>query len=144
MRRLAYFTVVIVVLLMTACGDDGIDAGGDCAEGVVETDSGLRYEDLECRDGDTAGRGDVVIVNYAVSLEGEDEPFASGPLPPFEVGTGGVVQGFDEGVIGMREGGKRRLIVPPELGYGAQGRPPDIPPDTNLIFEVELLEIQES
>ena len=139
-----YILVVIVVVLVAACGDEGIDAAGECDDGVIETDSGLRYEELECGDGDSAGRGDTVIVNYAVSLEGEEEPFASGPLPPFEVGTGGVVQGFDEGMIGMREGGKRRLIVPPELGYGAQGRPPDIPPDTNLVFEVELLEIQES
>ncbi len=134
-----------VVLVVAGCGDDGTDlAGADCEDGVIESESGLRYEELECGSGDTAGRGDVVTVEYAVTVEGQDEPFDSGTLPPFELGSGGVVQGFDEGVSGMRVGGKRRLIVPPELGYGPQGSPPEIPPDTNLIFDVELLEIQES
>lgn len=134
-----------VALVVAGCGDDGADiAGGGCEDGVIESESGLRYEELECGSGDIAGRGDVVTVEYAVTVEGQDEPFASGTLPPFELGTGGVVQGFDEGVAGMRVGGKRRLIVPPELGYGPQGRPPEIPPDTNLIFEVELLEVQDA
>ena len=129
------------LLLLGACGDGAGGAGGDCEEGVVESDSGLRYEDLECGSGDAAGRGDVVTVDYSVAIEG-DEPFDSGSLPPFELGAGGVVPGFEEGVNGMREGGTRRLIVPPDLGYGSEGRPPTIPPNSTLVFEVELTELQ--
>lgn len=130
-----------MALAVSACGDDGAIPGADCEEGTIETDSGLRYEEVECGEGDQAGRGSVVTVEYAVAVEGDD-PFDSGTLPPFQLGTGAVVAGFDEGVSGMREGGQRRLVVPPDLHYGPEGRPPEIPPDTNLVFDVELLEVQ--
>lgn len=139
--KLTAIAALVCVLALGACGDGSGAGGGDCEDGVVETDSGLRYEDLECGSGDPAGRGDAVTVNYSVAIEG-DEPFDSGSLPPFELGAGGVVPGFEEGVNGMRVGGKRRLIVPPDLGYGAEGRPPTIPPNSTLVFEVELVELQ--
>lgn len=129
------------VLLLGACGDGSGAAGADCEDGVVESETGLRYEDLECGSGDPAGRGDSVTVDYSIAIEGE-EPFDSGSLPPFELGAGGVVPGFEEGVTGMRVGGKRRLIVPPHLGYGPEGRPPTIPPNSTLVFEVELVELR--
>lgn len=107
--------------------------------------SGLRYEDLVTGDGTRCqGRGDTVKVHYTGWLENgtkfdssvdRDRPFS------FPVDVGYVIKGWDEGVKGMKIGGKRRLIVPAELGYGAHGAGDVIPPHSILIFEVELLEV---
>ena len=108
------------------------------------TSSGLEYKDLKTGTGEPATRGDRVVVHYTgwltdgkqfdSSLDGE--PFA------FTLGVGEVIAGWDEGVTGMRVGDKRKLWVPPKLGYGRQGALPEIPPNAELIFEVELLEIR--
>ena len=109
------------------------------------THSGLRYQDLKSGSGDVAtGRGQTVIVHYTGWLEDEtrfdssrdrNEPFS------FPMECGYVIPGWDEGVKGMRVGGIRRLVIPPELAYGAQGAGGVIPPNATLIFEIELLEI---
>jgi len=145
---------VLLIAVAGACGDDGdnggsaddgdavVDIGGECEEGTVTTDSGLQYEDIECGDGDRAGRGDTVSVKYRGTLEDGTE-FDAGTYP-FQIGAGMVIAGWEEGISGMRVGGKRKLTIPPDLAYGAQGRPPVIPPNSTLIFDVELLEIQDS
>ena len=109
------------------------------------THSGLRYQDLKSGSGEVAtGRGQTVIVHYTGWLEDEtrfdssrdrNEPFS------FPMECGYVIPGWDEGVKGMRVGGIRRLVIPPELAYGAQGAGGVIPPNATLIFEIELLEI---
>jgi FKBP-type peptidyl-prolyl cis-trans isomerase FkpA len=109
------------------------------------TESGLRYEDTRAGSGDTVtGRGQTVIVHYTGWLEDatkfdssrdRHEPFS------FPVDCSYVIRGWDEGVKGMQVGGIRRLVVPPELGYGARGAGGVIPPNATLIFEIELLEI---
>lgn len=131
---------VIVGLMFVACDD-----GSACEEGVVETASGLRYEDTVCGEGDIASRGDVVEVHYTGTLDnGEEFDSSVGGEPfPFEIGGGDVIKGWDEGVAGMRVGGTRELTIPPELGYGESGYPPVIPPNSTLHFEIELLEISE-
>ena len=111
----------------------------------ITTDSGLRYQDLKSGSGEVAtGRGQTVIVHYTGWLEDEtkfdssrdrNEPFS------FPMECGYVIPGWDEGVKGMQVGGIRRLVIPPELGYGAQGAGGVIPPNATLVFEVELLEI---
>jgi FKBP-type peptidyl-prolyl cis-trans isomerase FkpA len=111
----------------------------------ITTESGLRYQDIKSGSGELAtGRGQTVIVHYTGWLEDEtkfdssrdrDEPFS------FPMECGYVIPGWDEGVKGMQVGGIRRLVIPPELGYGAQGAGGVIPPNATLIFEVELLEI---
>ena len=108
------------------------------------TDSGLKYEDLTTGEGPTAAAGQRVTVHYTgwltdgskfdSSLD-RGEPFA------FSLGRGMVIRGWDEGVAGMQVGGKRRLTIPPQLGYGAHGAGGVIPPNATLVFEVELLEI---
>lgn len=113
----------------------------------VTTDSGLMYTDLETGDGQEAtGPGQTVIVHYTGWLEDgtkfdsskdRDDPFS------FPLGVGFVIKGWDEGVVGMKIGGKRKLTIPPEIGYGSSGAGGVIPPDATLIFEVELLEISE-
>ena len=108
------------------------------------TDSGLKYEDLVEGDGELATPGQKVSVHYTGWLTDgskfdssvdRDQPFE------FSLGAGMVIRGWDEGVAGMKVGGKRKLTIPPELGYGARGAGGVIPPNATLVFEVELLGI---
>lgn len=111
----------------------------------IVTDSGLRYEDLVVGEGDAArDPGCRVTVHYTGwlgdgrvfdSSRERDEPFS------FPLQRGFVIKGWDEGVSGMRVGGLRRLVVPPDLAYGDQGAGGIIPPGATLTFEVELLEV---
>lgn len=104
----------------------------------------MKIEKISSGTGATPKRGDSVTVHYTGWLTDgakfdssvdRDEPFS------FVLGTGQVIQGWDEGVAGMRVGDKVRLTIPPELAYGDQGYPGAIPPNATLIFEVELLSI---
>ncbi len=102
---------------------------------------GLKYVDLKVGDGDIAEAGLTATVHYTGWLTDgtkfdssvDREPF------PFRIGANQVIRGWDEGVKGMRIGGKRKLTIPPDMGYGANGYPPDIPPNATLVFDVELL-----
>ena len=108
------------------------------------TDSGLRITDLKLGDGPEARSGQTVIVNYRGTLENGkefDSSYGRGPFS-FPLGAGRVIRGWDEGVAGMQVGGKRKLVIPPDLGYGQRGAGGVIPPNATLIFEVELLEIR--
>jgi FKBP-type peptidyl-prolyl cis-trans isomerase FkpA len=110
----------------------------------VTTDSGLVVEELVVGTGAEAKAGDTVSVHYTgtlVSGEKFDSSLDRGTPFTFTVGQGDVIRGWDEGVAGMKVGGKRKLIIPPELGYGAQGAGNVIPPNATLVFEIELLEI---
>ncbi len=113
---------------------------------VVITPSGLNYQDLVVGDGEEAEAGDLVSVHYTGWLkDGKkfDSSLDRGAPFPFNLGTGTVIKGWDEGVAGMRVGGKRKLIIPPELGYGDRDIGNGlIPPRSTLIFEVELLRVQ--
>jgi len=147
------------VFLLAACGEDQGSENGDADAGAeVEAedgcftepttmDSGLVIEDLECGDGAEATAGNSVSVHYTGTLEDgtkfdssldRDQPFE------FNLGAGQVIAGWDEGVAGMKVGGKRKLTIPPELGYGEAGAGGVIPPNATLIFEVELLEVTEA
>ena len=107
------------------------------------TPSGLRITDLELGTGAEAVAGQTVSVNYRGSLTNGkefDSSYGRGPFS-FRLGGGQVIQGWDEGVAGMKVGGKRKLVIPPDLGYGSRGAGGVIPPDATLIFEVELLKV---
>ena len=108
------------------------------------TDSGLKYEDLTIGEGDTAETGHMVTVHYTGwltdgnkfdSSKDRNDPFR------FKLGASQVIRGWDEGVAGMKIGGVRKLTIPSNLGYGAQGAGGVIPPNATLTFEVELLGI---
>ena len=114
-------------------------------EKVITTKSGLKYVELKEGTGDEAKAGQIVEVHYTGwlkdgtkfdSSKDRNEPFK------FPLGAGRVIKGWDEGVAGMKVGGKRKLIIPPELGYGKRGAGNTIPPDAELTFEVELLGIK--
>ncbi len=108
------------------------------------TDSGLKYEDLNEGEGDQAAAGHRVSVHYTGwLLDGEKFDSSVDRNQPFQftLGKGMVIRGWDEGVAGMRIGGKRRLTIPPQLGYGSRGAGGVIPPNATLVFDVELLDI---
>jgi len=107
------------------------------------TPSGLRITDLEVGTGAEAIAGQSVTVNYRGSLTNGkefDSSYGRGPFS-FRLGGGQVIKGWDEGVAGMKVGGKRKLVIPPDLGYGSRGAGGVIPPDATLLFEVELLKV---
>jgi FKBP-type peptidyl-prolyl cis-trans isomerase FkpA len=109
------------------------------------TDSGLKYEDLNLGTGDLAIVGNRVSVHYTGwLLEGDKFDSSLDRNQPFQftLGKGMVIAGWDEGVAGMKVGGKRRLKIPPQLGYGAQGAGGVIPPNATLVFDVELLSVE--
>jgi peptidylprolyl isomerase len=115
-------------------------------EKVVTTDSGLQYVELEQGTGDVSPqRGQRVTVHYTGTLEDgskfdssrdRNQPFT------FKFGIGQVIKGWDEALSTMKVGDRRKLIIPPELGYGARGAGGVIPPNATLIFDVELLDIK--
>ncbi len=108
----------------------------------MPTPSGLEYIDVVVGSGAEARPGQQVTVHYTGWLtDGSMFDSSRTRNSPFQfaLGRGQVIRGWDEGVAGMREGGQRRLIIPPNLGYGARGAPGAIPPNATLIFDVELL-----
>jgi len=111
------------------------------------TDSGLKYEDMAVGEGDKAtGPGQTVTVHYTGWLEDGtkfDSSVDRGDPFQFPLGVGMVIKGWDEGVAGMQVGGKRKLTIPSQLGYGAAGAGGMIPANATLIFEVELLKVSE-
>jgi FKBP-type peptidyl-prolyl cis-trans isomerase FkpA len=111
---------------------------------TTKTPSGLTIEDLAVGEGAAAASGQSVTVHYTGWLTNGDkfdsskdrnDPFV------FRLGAGQVIRGWDEGVQGMQVGGRRKLTIPPELGYGTRGAGGVIPPNSTLVFEVELLGI---
>ena len=110
----------------------------------ITTGSGLKYVDEVVGIGESPSPGRIVRVHYTGRLENGtkfDSSVDRGQPFEFPIGVGAVIKGWDEGVMTMKVGGKRKLIVPPDLGYGADGVGP-IPPNSTLIFEVELLGVR--
>ena len=112
----------------------------------ITMDNGLVIEDIIEGDGKEANDYNKVVVNYTGKLEDGsifDSSLSPGKEPfTFTLGVGSVIKGWDMGVKGMKVGGKRKLTIPPVLGYGDRGAGNVIPPEATLIFEVELLEVE--
>ena len=108
------------------------------------TASGLTYVEVKAGKGKAPRRGDTVAVHYVGRLENGkefDNSHKRGQPIEFSLGVGQVIQGWDEGIGMMKEGGKASLIIPPELGYGQRGAGGIIPPNATLIFDVELVKV---
>lgn len=131
----------------TMSNPSSADSGNEAAaSGKVETtSSGLKYVELVEGTGATPKTGQTVIVHYTGTLENgkkfdssrdRNQPFS------FKLGVGQVIKGWDEGLSTMRVGGRRQLIIPPDLGYGPRGAGGVIPPNATLVFDVELLELR--
>jgi FKBP-type peptidyl-prolyl cis-trans isomerase len=119
------------------------------AEGIVVTDSGLKYQDLKIGAGSTADVGRIAVVHLTGWLDDNGQKGKEficshnrGKPASFKLGTDKVMQGWNIGVDGMKVGGKRRLMIPSYLGYGKKGVDEVVPPNADLIFEVELLEVK--
>jgi FKBP-type peptidyl-prolyl cis-trans isomerase len=111
----------------------------------TKTASGLEYWDIKVGTGPAAQTGEHVKVDYTGWLtNGKKFDSSVGTGKPFELmlGAGQVIKGWDEGIVGMKVGGKRQLRIPPDLAYGAKGYPGVIPPNSTLIFDVKLLEVK--
>ena len=154
MRNVEKFIVLlllIVAIAIPACsqkeaksGEKGAETQAASAAGAVKNASGLSYTDLVKGNGAAPVSGKSVTVHYTGWLEDGkkfDSSLDHGQPFVFRIGAGEVIPGWDEGVMSMRVGGKRKLFIPALLGYGAAGAPGAIPPNANLIFEVELLDV---
>ena len=143
MRRV--LCVLPFLVLLAACGGDS----SPTAPSVPAQP--FTITDLRVGTGAEATNGKVLTVNYAGWLYSTSAAENKGTLfdtsvgrapYSFTLGAGDVIRGWDQGVVGMKVGGVRRLVIPPELAYGAAGRAPSIPPNANLVFEVELVGVQ--
>lgn len=142
MRNLIKMCSVVVLAIFCAMP---VHAAETKVNKMMTTDSGLRYVDLVVGKGASPTRGRQVKVHYTGTLENgtrfdssvdRRQPFS------FIIGVGQVIKGWDEGVMGMKVGGKRKLVIPANLGYGARGAGGVIPPNATLLFDVELLDVQ--
>lgn len=152
----------MVALLLVACGDgDEEEAAPEITPVLTEaeveggpppvsgeatvTDSGLQIIEIEAGSGDEVKADQTAVVHYTGWLaDGTkfDSSVDRGQPFAFPLGAGRVIRGWDEGVAGMKVGGKRRLVIPSDLAYGERGSPPLIPPNAELTFDVELMEIR--
>jgi len=157
-----HLTILLAGMCLAACNSgpkqttetaEPTAAGAPAAPGAaapaavdeVTTASGLKYVDLKIGDGASPSPGQVCVVHYTGWLtDGKkfDSSVDRGRPFEFPVGRGRVIKGWDEAVATMKVGGKRKLTIPPELGYGARGAGAAIPPNAVLIFEVELLSLK--
>ena len=101
-------------------------------------DEVVGVEDVTVGDGAAAQKGDEVAMSYVGTLEADGSRFDAGKDFRFTLGGGDVIKGWDRGIVGMRVGGRRKLVVPSKLGYGKKGSAPEIPPDATLLFDVTL------
>jgi peptidylprolyl isomerase len=171
-RRALALLALLALLGAVGCGDEDDGGGaaeaprtetttdpGLAEDALLDTDtkpvvpkpSGepprrLVIEDIVKGKGPGAKNGSTVVVHY-VGLNfsnGQefDASWDSGSPFPVELGSGGVIEGWERGLVGIKEGGRRKLTIPPELGYGAQGYPPDIPPNETLVFVVDAVSVE--
>jgi peptidylprolyl isomerase len=145
--------LVVAVILATSGGEESSEPfdPDSISKPEVEVPDGeppkeLEIEDITEGEGTEAAAGDTLTMQYVgvnySNGEEFDSSWESGEPFSFQLGAGSVIPGWDQGIAGMKVGGRRQLIIPPDLGYGAQGSPPDIGPNETLVFIVDLLDVQ--
>jgi len=167
--RLPFVAALAALALgLAACGDDDDSSSDDGAateastqpaadntdlskKPVVETTGdespgALVVDDIVVGKGPEAKTGDDVSVQYVGTLYSDgtqfDASWDTGQPFDFKLGAGEVIPGWDQGIVGMKVGGRRELVIPPDLAYGPAGQPPTIPPDATLVFIVDLLDVK--
>lgn len=149
-EKIIVFLLLLAAVSIPACAQkeakNGSEKGTEAqiTAGAVKTASGLSYTELVKGTGAAPVSGKTVTVHYTGTLENGkkfDSSVDRGQPFVFRIGAGEVIPGWDEGIISMRVGGKRKLVIPPQLGYGASGAGGVIPPNATLIFDVELLAV---
>ena len=139
MKRLM---LLVALLAVAGCG------GNDTPTAPSTTSAPYSQTDLVVGTGATVANGNAATITYTGWLHNSARPdnkgnqFDSGVFGPYVVGTQRVIAGWERGIPGMRVGGQRRLVIPPELAYGAAGRPPSIPSNATLVFDVTLNAVQ--
>ena len=135
--------IILVAVIAIAAVAYLITRRGSQAGSEVTTASGLKIQDLKVGDGPSPTPGQKVTVHYTGWLENgkQFETSRNGKPAQFQLG-GNLIKGWNEGLATMKVGGIRKLIIPSKLAYGASGSPPNIPPNANLTFEIELLDVK--
>jgi peptidylprolyl isomerase len=144
-QKMRVIAIVVIVVLALSAVAYVLMYRGPAAGTEVATASGLKYIDMVEGTGATPQKGQTVVVHYTGTLENGnkfDSSVDRGKPYEFRLGEGAVIKGWDEGLASMKVGGKRKLIIPPVLGYGQRGSPPNIPPNSILLFDVELLGVK--
>ncbi len=144
-RQARVIAIIAVLLLAGVAIAYLISKRGGTSAPEVRTASGLKYSETTVGTGATPQRGQTVTVHYTGTLENGKQFDSSrdrGVPSNFRIGVGEVIKGWDEGLMTMKVGGRRRFVIPAALGYGAVGRPPDIPGNATLLFDVELLGVK--
>ncbi len=137
-RQIRLIAIVLVAVLAAGAIGYLITHRSD---NEVTSPTGLKYTDIVEGTGDSPRAGQTIVVHYLGTLENGkkfDSSYDRGQPAEFKIGVGAVIKGWDEGLMTMKVGGKRKLVIPPALGYGPRGTP-NIPGNSTLIFEVELL-----
>ena len=137
--------IIVIVALAASAAAYVISSRRSSSQAGAEitTPSGLKIQDIKVGDGATPKPGQTVMVHYIGWLENGKEFNNSHKVgKPAQFQMGELIKGWDEGLSTMKVGGKRILFVPSNLAYGARGQPPDIPPNSNLKFEIELLGVR--
>lgn len=143
MRSLSAGWIALIVLLVTGCTPPP-PAVTTKEPAAATPRAELEKIDLVAGTGAEARKGSAVSVHYVGTLKDGtvfDSSRERGQPFSFMIGQGKVIRGWEMGVVGMKAGGKRKLVVPPHLGYGEDGQPPKIPPNATLVFEIELLHV---
>jgi FKBP-type peptidyl-prolyl cis-trans isomerase len=147
-KKFLLLPIIIAVGLgiLIVIGSGEPDKGTGKAGEEVTTPSGLKYTDEKIGDGKEAKSGDTVVAHYTGTLKDGtkfDSSYDHPGAKPATFSLNRVIKGWQEGIPGMRVGGKRKLVIPPALGYGADGTPDGaVPPDAELTFEVELIDVK--
>ncbi len=155
-EKLIVAALLMVAVAIPACAQKDTNQADEVAPSaprstaasakMVTTPSGLAYEDIVVGTGPSPKVGKLVKVHYTGTLQDGtkfDSSRDRGQPFEFTIGVGQVIPGWDEGLMGMKVGGRRRLVIPPQLGYGAAGAGGVIPPNATLLFDVELLDAQQ-
>ncbi len=145
MKRFAVLSWGLLLIAAAGCQGTGGGRASTVEPPLIRMKSGLQYQDLVVGKGLSPQPGRVVVVHYTGWLPGGqkfDSSYDRNKPFEFHLGRGEVIRGWDQGVATMKVGGKRKLVIPPNLGYGNRGVGSKIPPGSVLIFEVELLDVK--